>query len=129
MSACVAVCALGLVHCGYFSDRTNEPSAKTARPAEVQNFSSLTPDQWLNLSLTYYQQHKYLESIGAAQTAAYLRPDYAEAYNNLGAAYGALHLWDPAIQADLQALRCRPDFPLARNNLAWAMEQKRLGIR
>jgi len=128
-SAGVAVCALGLVHCGYFSDPKNEPSAKTVRPAEVQNFSSLTPEQWLGLSLTYYQQHKYLESIAAAQTAAYLRPDFAEAYNNIGAAYAVLRLWDPAIQADLQALRCRPNFPLARNNLAWAMEQKRLGAR
>ncbi|HYL75442.1 MAG TPA: hypothetical protein VEU96_14615 [Bryobacteraceae bacterium] len=129
LSAGVVVCALGLVDCSYFSDPKNEPSAKTVRPAEVQNFSALTPDQWLNLSLTYYQQHKYLESIAAAQTAVYLRPDYAEAYNNIGAAYAALHLWDPAIQADRQALRCRPDFPLARNNLAWAMEQKRLDIR
>ncbi len=129
MSAGVAVCALGLVHCSYFSDPKNEPSAKTVRPADVQNFSSLTPEQWLNLSLTYYQQHRYLESIAAAQTAAYLRTDYAEAYNNIGAAYAMLRLWDPAIQADRQALRCRPDFPLARNNLEWAMEQKRLGVR
>lgn len=89
----------------------------------------MTPEQWLNLSLTYYRQHKYLESVAAAQTAAYLRPSFAEAYNNVGAAYGAMHIWDPAIQADLQALRLRPDFPLAHNNLAWAMEEKRRGVR
>ena len=89
----------------------------------------MTAEQWLNLSVSYYKQQKYLESIAAAQTAAYLRPDYPEAYNNIGAAYGALHMWDPAIQADLLALRYRPDFPLARNNLTWAMEQKRRGAR
>jgi len=127
--AVVVVCALGLIHCGFFRDSNNEPVAKTALPAEERNFSSLTPEQWLGLSLTYYRQNKFLESVAAAQTAAYLRPGYAEAWNNVGAAYGALHIWDPAIQADMQALRLRPDFPLARNNLAWATEQKRLGVR
>jgi len=129
LSLVVAVCAVGFVDCGFFSNPKNEPSAKDVRPADGQDFTSLTPEQWVNLSLTYYQQHKYLESIAAAQTAAYLRPDYPEAYNNVGAAYAQLHLWDAAIQADRQALRYRPDFALARNNLAWALEQKRLGVR
>jgi tetratricopeptide (TPR) repeat protein len=71
-----------------------------------------------------YQEGKYLESVGAAQTAIYLRPDFAEAYNNIGAAYAALHLWDPAIQADQQAVRLNPSLQLARNNLAWALTQK-----
>ena len=88
-----------------------------------------TPEQWLELSLTYYQQGRFMESVAAAQTAVYLRPGYAEAYNNVGAAYAALHLWDAAIRADSEALRLKPDFPLARNNLAWAMEQKRRGAR
>ena len=71
----------------------------------------------------------YLEAIGAAQTALYLKPDYAEAYNNIGAAYASLRIWDPAIQAAQQALRLRPDFPLAKNNLAWALAQKRLTVK
>ena len=38
------------------------------------NFPSMTPEQWIELSLSYYQYHRYLESIAAAQTAVYLRP-------------------------------------------------------
>jgi protein O-mannosyl-transferase len=128
LSAVTAFCALGMVNCGFFRDSSNEPVAKTALSAEENNFPSMTPEQWLNLSLTRYQHHKYLESIAAAQTAVYLHPNNAEAYNNMGAAYASLHLWDLAIQADVQALHCRPDFPLARNNLLWATEQKRLGV-
>ena len=55
-----------------------------------------------------------------------LKPDYADAYNNIAAAYSALHLWDFAIAAAQEALRIRPDYQLARNNLNWALEQKRL---
>lgn len=127
---CAAIlCAGGVAGCGFFKQTDKEPAAKQAPAAEQKNLASLTPEQWLDLSLSYYQQHRYLESIAAAQTAAYLRPNYPEAYNNIGAAYAALHLWDLAIQADQQALRLRPDYQLGRNNLVWALEQKRLGVR
>ncbi len=88
-----------------------------------------TPEDWLDASLSYYQQQKYVESLTAAQNAANLRPGYAEAYNNIGAAYAALHLWDQAVKAEQEAIRLKPDYQLARNNLAWAMEQKRRGVR
>jgi tetratricopeptide (TPR) repeat protein len=86
----------------------------------------MTAEQWLNLSFYAYQHQRYLESIAAAQTAVKLKPDYADAYNNIAAAYSALHLWDFAIAAAQEALRIRPDYQLARNNLNWALEQKRL---
>lgn len=91
-----------------------------------KDLASRTPEDWLQLSLDDYRAQRYLESIGAAQTAIYLRPGYAEAYNNVGAAYAALHLWGPAIQADRQALRLKPDYQLAKNNLAWALAQKHI---
>jgi tetratricopeptide (TPR) repeat protein len=112
------------VQCG-----KKEPAAKVAPSLDQRNMASMTAEQWVSQSLSYYQQNRYLESIAAAQTAVYLKPDYAEAYNNVGAGYAALHVWDAAIQADLQAIRLRPDFALARNNLNWALEQKRLAAR
>ena len=102
-----------------------QPASATPQPA----FSTLTADAWLGLSLSYYQQQRYMESIGAAQTAVNLRPGFAEAYTNIGAAYSALHLWDLAIQSAQQALTLKPEVTLAKNNLAWALEQKRLGVR
>ena len=121
----LSACFLGLAlsGCGFLSDKNPEE----ANAADQPPFTSLTAAGWVNLSQTYYRQGKFLESVAAAQTAVYLKPDMPEAYNNLGAAYAALHLWDPAIQADLQAVRLSPDMALAKNNLAWAMEQKRLG--
>jgi tetratricopeptide (TPR) repeat protein len=83
----------------------------------------------LNLSLAHYQAGKFGDSIAAAQAAVALKPDYAEAYNNIAASYSALKQWDKAIGAAQTAIALKPDFQLARNNLAWALEQKRLGAR
>jgi len=83
-----------------------------------------TPEDYLNLSLSYHRSGKYQECIQAARQALRLRPDYAEAYNNIAAAYEELHMWDEAIEAARQALKLKPDFQLARNNLAWAESQK-----
>jgi tetratricopeptide (TPR) repeat protein len=121
MSMCLLVLALS--GCRFLSDKNPEE----AKAADQTPFTSLTAAGWVNLSQTYYGQGKYLESVAAAQTAAYLKPDMPEAHNNLGAAYAALHLWDLAIQADLEAVRLNPNMALARNNLAWATEQRRLG--
>jgi tetratricopeptide (TPR) repeat protein len=84
-----------------------------------------TPENYLNLSLQEYQNHDYAACIQAAREALKLKPDYAEAYNNIAAAYQALGMWDEAIQAAVQALKIKPDFQLARNNLQYSLEQKR----
>jgi tetratricopeptide (TPR) repeat protein len=84
-----------------------------------------TPENYLNISLQQYQNHDYAACIQAAREALKLKPDYAEAYNNIAAAYQAMGMWDEAIQAALQALKIKPDFQLARNNLQYSLEQKR----
>jgi tetratricopeptide (TPR) repeat protein len=127
------MCFLGLPACGFFSEKHSElPSRRAASPVSpvaVSNYPAFSAGQWLNLSRTLYSEGKYLESIGAAQTALHLQPDYPEAYNNIGAAYATMRLWDPAIQADQQAVRLQPGLQLARNNLAWALRQKSLEKR
>jgi tetratricopeptide (TPR) repeat protein len=121
--------------CGFFSDKHREEAPSSRPPmapvsaTRVPDYSRLTADHWLNLSRALYLEGKYLESIGAAQTALSLKPDFALAYNNIGAAYAALRLWDPAIQADQQAARLEPGMQLARNNLNWALAQKALEKR
>jgi tetratricopeptide (TPR) repeat protein len=133
-SSRIAATVVLISGCGFFSDKNAETSTgkhvDSAVPDTIdQHLASLTPDQWLGLSLALFQKGHYLESIGAAQSAAYIKPDFAPAYTNIGAAYAALHMWDPAITAAQQALRLDPNSVLARNNLAWATEQKRVGAK
>jgi tetratricopeptide (TPR) repeat protein len=118
-------CALLLAACA--STTAPPPVAVVATDSFDQRVSNtFTAEQWLNLSLEAYSANRYLESIAAAQSAARLHPDLAEAHNNMAAAYSALRLWDLAIPAAQEAIRLRPNFDLARNNLEWALEQKRL---
>jgi len=51
-----------------------------------------------------------------------LRPNYAEAWNNICAAYNKLGRYEEAATACEQALHYKPDFELARNNLRFAQE-------
>jgi protein O-mannosyl-transferase len=83
-----------------------------------------TPESFLNSSLRLNQEGRYKESIDAARTALRLRPNYAEAWNNIAAGYASLGQWDEAILASQEAIRLKPDFQLAKNNLAWAISEK-----
>ena len=81
-----------------------------------------TPESYLELSLDRYQEKRYQEAIDACKSALALRPDYAEAWNNICASYNQLGRYDQAVAACEQALRFKPDFALARNNLDYARE-------
>ncbi len=86
-----------------------------------------TAEQFLDLSLAHYRAGRYMESVGAAKKALELRPNYAEAYNNIAAGYNAQHMWDEGIRAANEAVRLRPDWDLARNNLLHAQRSKAEG--
>ncbi len=75
----------------------------------------------VNLSLQQCQAGRYKECIDEARQAIALKPDYAEAYNNVAAGYMGLQNWDEAIKNAQEALRINPDFSLARNNLNLAL--------
>lgn len=83
-----------------------------------------TPERFLALSLAAYQVHRFRECIALAEEALKLRPDYAEAYNNIAAGHNAIGEWDEGIAAAERALQIKPDFALARGNLAYARAQK-----
>jgi Flp pilus assembly protein TadD len=82
-----------------------------------------SPEYYLELSLQHYREERYVESIAASRAALALRPNYPEAWNNIGAAYNKLGRYDEAAAACEQALRLKPDFELARNNLTYAREK------
>jgi lipoprotein NlpI len=52
-----------------------------------------------------------------------IRPDYAEAYNNICSAYIKLEEYEKAIEACNHALKIKPDYELAKNNLLIAQQK------
>jgi len=98
------------------------PTDVTARDLLAQLNQRQTPEEYLALSLQRYEEGRYPESIAAAQEALQLKPDYAEAFNNICAANNRLERYEEAAKACDQALSIKPDFDLARNNLQYARE-------
>ncbi|MFH1319791.1 MAG: tetratricopeptide repeat protein [Bacteroidota bacterium] len=83
-----------------------------------------SPENYLNLSLTYYKNGLYEKCIRACEEALKLKPDYAEAYNNICSAYNMLEKWDEAITACEKSLQVKPDFERAKNNFKRAQDGK-----
>jgi tetratricopeptide (TPR) repeat protein len=83
-----------------------------------------TPENYLTLSLRYYEVMQFDKCIEAAQESIKLKSDFAPAYNNICAAYNSQNMWDKGIEACQQALKIDPGFQLARNNLNWALSAK-----
>ncbi len=93
---------------------------------DVKN--SPTPEKYLDLSLHYFQNNKFKQTISSANLALELEPNYPEAYNNIGIAYYRLGEYDRAIEAYQKALQMNPSFILAKNNLANSVEAKNVQI-
>ena len=87
--------------------------------------STLAKQEHCTLHAQFAHQDSGEECIAAAKRALQLRPNYADAYNNISAAYNSMAKWDDGIQAALQAIRLNPDYQLAKNNMAWAISQKK----
>lgn len=109
---------------GDLSDIMGAPGVGPVRPRHYEALISAKAGESLNRSLALYRQQRYQESLAAARDALAIKPDYAEAYNNVAAAYAGLANWDEAIRAAEEAIRLKPDFQLAKNNLAWAKDEK-----
>jgi tetratricopeptide (TPR) repeat protein len=89
---------------------------------EMTASSQPTPENFLSLSLAYYQDSQFEKSITAARKAIALKPEYAEAYNNICAAENILGHFQEARKAGEEAVRLQPNNQLARNNLRWALD-------
>ena len=89
------------------------------------NKKNLTAADYLNLSLTFYNEKKYEKCIEACKNAIKLKPDYADAYSNIGASYNMLKQWDKGIEACKKALEIDPTHKLAMGNLNWAIKNRK----
>jgi predicted O-linked N-acetylglucosamine transferase (SPINDLY family) len=64
---------------------------------------------------------RYDESASASRHAIELKPDYAGAYNNLGASLQALGRFEESVSALRRAIELKPDLAWAHNNLGVAL--------
>lgn len=103
--------------------RLREPDEKIGYSIFIYNSKNLVNSaakKYLDESAGLYSAGDYNKSIEAGMKALQLKPDYADAYNNICAAYNKLENWDESIKACSKAIELKPDFELAKNNLAWA---------
>ena len=108
--------------------RRSETVAQTAfdavENAEAKAKSDPSVDDFLSLSVKYYQMRRFEDSILACQNALKVHPDLAEAYSNMAAAYFALGKKAEAIKALRETIRIRPDLTVARKNLDFLLAQQ-----
>jgi tetratricopeptide (TPR) repeat protein len=82
-----------------------------------------TPNNYIGLSLVYYNQKDYQKCIDACNEALKIDSKNKLAYNNIGSAYNVMGEWALAEKAFKQALAIDPNFQLAKNNLVFAVSQ------
>ncbi|TND09122.1 MAG: hypothetical protein FD123_1525 [Bacteroidetes bacterium] len=83
-----------------------------------------TPENYLNLSLAYYNANLFAQCVEAAEQALKLRPGYVEAYNNICSAWNKLGEWDKAAEAGAKGLQLKPDYEMLQNNVRVAAANK-----
>ncbi|HTA26179.1 MAG TPA: tetratricopeptide repeat protein, partial [Bacteroidia bacterium] len=83
-----------------------------------------TSDNYVNLSLLYFNRKNYDSCISTSRHALKIDSTNILAYNNMGSAYNALKQWGKAETAFTHALEINPKFQLAINNLKWSIGQK-----
>lgn len=76
-----------------------------------------TPENYIELSLAYYNEGLFEKCIEAANEALKLKPDYDLAYNNICAAYNELKEWAKAAEAGQKGLQINPLNKLIQGNL------------
>ena len=102
-----------------------DSSAKNNKEAALVQLAQKvpTPENYLNLSLEYYNEGEFQKCIDVAKQAILLKPDYDLAYNNICAAYNRLKKWDDAINAGQKGIKINPNNQLLRNNLSESLKR------
>ena len=61
--------------------------------------------------MALFKSGKLKEAVEAFKQAIRIKPDYPEAYYNLGIAYSQMNMYQEALQALKQSIRLNPDIP------------------
>jgi len=99
------------------------------RDAEEKARSNPSADDFLALSVRYYQMRRFEDSVRACRDALKARPELGEAYSNMAAAYYALGKTDEAIKALRETIRIRPDLVMAKQNLDFLLSLRAEGAK
>ncbi len=105
----------------YLANAENRKGKLEEQKARVKQ--NPTPENYLDLSLLYYNKKMYKNCIDACREAVKLKPGYDAAYNNIGSAYNMMGEWQKAMDAFEQALKTNSNYTLARNNYLYAHQQ------
>ena len=89
----------------------------------VNSNKKLTSNDFLNLSLTYYNEGNFIACIEAAKKSNNIFPN-SVAFNNICAAYNKLKEFDKAIKACNEAIKLDANNILAKGNLNVAIKSK-----
>jgi tetratricopeptide (TPR) repeat protein len=91
---------------------------RKSKGTKLQNLIQQNPtvDNYINLSLEYFNMKQYRQCIEVAEKILQKGPNDA-AYNNICAAYNMLSEWDKAIEAGEKGLKINPNNQLLKNNL------------
>jgi tetratricopeptide (TPR) repeat protein len=84
-----------------------------------------TAEGYLAVSVTCYQRGEYQKCIDYCNKALKIKPDFADAYNNMCSAYNSMQMWDEGVKACEAAIKINPNYELAKNNLNWALSGKK----
>ena len=86
----------------------------------------LSADHLLNMSLQMYQAGNYNGCINLAKQALKIKPDYAEAFNNISCSYNQLGKYDSSIIYADKGLAINPTYELLKNNRAFSIRKEKI---
>jgi tetratricopeptide (TPR) repeat protein len=116
-----------LIKPGYVLAQNNLiQAAKEIEAKSIKN-TGLTPPDYINLSLYYFNNRLFTDCIAACNNALAINPTYDLAYNNICASYNQLGKWDEAIAAAKKGLQINPNNQVLKNNLAASIKGKSEG--
>ena len=105
--------------------RQGKVAEAAARLGELRRLNPNDPEAWFLTGVLQRENHSAGES--AYREAIRLRPDYAEAHNNLGILLARQGRLEAAIGHFREAMRIRPDNPEAQRNLDAALSERQVG--
>jgi tetratricopeptide (TPR) repeat protein len=106
---------------GFAVAQNNLNNAYTAMKKQGNNSLDPLAADYINLSLYYFNEGRYMDCVDACNYALTLQPGYDLAYNNICAAYNKRGKYSEAIVAAQAGLKYNAQNQILKNNLAEAL--------